>query len=131
MPDKIAEIIITEAKEFFNKILSKRKKMKAGDKFVKYGEMVKVVWLNATCVCEYEKSGNEKMVWFEMLNDTSTHRVRHVLTERDFLEQYKPYEPVYEIVITSSFYCSDEEFLLHNFAKECQPILFTKRERVQ
>ena len=65
-------------------------------KWVKDGEVVEVVWLNATCVCEWEKAGNEKIVWFEMLNDKSTHRVRHVLTERDFLEQYKPYEVVYE-----------------------------------
>ena len=63
-------------------------------KWVKDEEVVECVWLNATCVCEYELSGNEKMVWYECDSDTQKNKIRHVLTERDFLEQYKPYKAI-------------------------------------
>ena len=59
-----------------------------GSKWVKDGEVVEV--LN----CRKNHGGIYQdmipCVWFIFDGDT------HVLTERDFLEQYKPYKPVYE-----------------------------------
>lgn len=80
----------------------------------------------------------EKCVWFK--DDEGN----HVLTERDFLEQYKPYEQVYEAFYsygnidtpkqTKKRYKDDNEFLQSD---ECygisfqgfQRLDFTKRER--
>ena len=69
--------------------------------------------------------------------------VKHILTERDFLEQYKPYEVVYEwqwAYITNSLlrwhisnYMTEEEFKTWqgsaNSSLEYQRLDFTKRER--
>lgn len=60
------------------------------------GAVVEVIDLVRVCVEEYEKSGHENTIWYEFLSDTKKWRDRHVLTESDFLDQYKPYEPVYE-----------------------------------
>ncbi len=74
----------------------------------------------------------------------SKNKIRHVLTERDFLEQYKPYEPVYEywwVLLdkeTMDFKCifdecaTDEEMEWHidNFKGIVYvKIVETKRER--
>lgn len=105
-------------------------------KWVKDGEVVEVVWLNATFVYEYELSGNEKMVWYECDSDTQKNKIRHVLTERDFLEQYKPYEPVYEYRYVTDIYCETKilnRYFTEDEIKEeyevYQRIDFTKKER--
>ena len=79
------------------------------------------------------------MVIFE---DNTT--LEHVLSVRDFLEQYKPYEVVYEYryalqlskertIVTDDFYKDDEEFvrawLSENDKSAYQRLDFTKRER--
>ena len=83
-------------------------------KWVKDGEVVE---LN-TARDNYFDNGNTlrvECVWFWDKEGNI-----HVLTERDFLEQYKPYEPVYEwqwAYITNSLlkwhtsnYMAEEEF---------------------
>ena len=60
-----------------------------------------------------------------------------ILTKRDFLEQYKPYEPVYEYLyvldyeylgISEKYYKDDTEFQTKNeMCKSFQRIDFTKR----
>lgn len=76
-----------------------------------------------------------KEVWFWALGEY------HVLTEIDFLEQYKPYEPIYEYQyafhtwdvdtnVTNSFFKDDTEFKKINPAyPSFQRLDFTKRER--
>ena len=107
-----------------------------GSKWVKDVEVVEV--LN----CRKNHGGIYQdmipCVWFIFDGDT------HVLTERDFLEQYKPYEPVYEYryalqlskeraIVTDDFYKDDEEFvqawLSENDKSAYQRLDFTKRER--
>lgn len=109
-----------------------------GSKWVKDGEVVEV--LN----CRKNHGGIYQdmipCVWFIFDVDT------HILTERDFLEQYKPYEPVYEyrycyisyfgeICISNGFFKNDDEMktiiALKENSKDFQRLDFTKRERKQ
>ena len=64
----------------------------------------------------------------------------HVLTERDFLKQYKPYEVVYEYKYAyytgvseciSQDYFTDCEFETKTVYRTYQRLDFTKRERKQ
>ena len=106
-------------------------------KWVKDGEVVE---LN-TARDNYFDNGNTsrvECVWFWDKEGNI-----HVLTERDFLKQYKPYEVVYEwqwAYITNSLlrwhisnYMTEEEFKTWqgsaNSSLEYQRIDFTKRER--
>ena len=109
-------------------------------KWVKDGEVVE---LN-TARDNYFDNGNTsrvECVWFWDKEGNI-----HVLTERDFLEQYKPYEPVYEYKyvigftefqkITNKFYKSDEELMSSEdtygfIGQNFQRLDFTKRERKQ
>lgn len=83
-------------------------------------------------------------IWTVIFSDTQW---RHVLTERDFLEQYKPYEPVYEYQflwkvkdgdcwdsVTTSYYkdiqeCVNSESEEEKGRYEYQRLDFTERER--
>lgn len=112
--------------------------MKVGDKFTKDGEVVKVidVYFNECFIA------GETCIWF--CHSTKIDHI-HVLTERDFLEQYKHYKPVYEykyvfinkidgfVEIDQYFYANENEFY-SAYNKENiigQRLDFTKRERVQ
>ena len=99
-----------------------------GSKFVKDGEVVEVKALTSSILVE--------VVWYSK-NDEK----EHVLTKDDFLEQYKPYEAVYEykyayplikddheIIIVQNVYLTDEQ-MEKSGIKEYQRIDFTKRER--
>ena len=99
-----------------------------GSKWVKDVEVVEV--LN----CRKNHGGIYQdmipCVWFIFDGDT------HVLTERDFLEQYKPYEPVYEYRYVTDIYCETKilnRYFTEDEIKEeyevYQRIDFTKRER--
>ena len=57
-----------------------------GSKWVKDGEVVEVIRLTKDA---HHTDGIRTVIF----SDT---KLRHVLTEHDFLEQYKPYEVVYE-----------------------------------
>ena len=115
-----------------------------GSKWVKDGEVVKIISRNKN---NYENLFNcfvsEYCVWY---SKTQEKDVIHVLTEQDFLEQYKPYEPVYEYKyvigftefqkITNKFYKSDEELMSSEdtygfIGQSFQRLDFTKRERKQ
>jgi hypothetical protein len=61
--------------------------IEVGSKWVKDGEVVVV-----GCI-ENLREDNFVLVWFAK---NKAVLCSHVLTERDFLEQYKPYKPVYE-----------------------------------
>lgn len=114
-----------------------------GSKWVKDGEVVKIISRNQN---NYENLFNcfvsEYCVWY---SKTQEKDVIHVLTEQDFLEQYKPYEPVYEwqwAYFTNSLlkwhtsnYMTEEEFKTWqgsaNNSLVYQRLDFTKRERKQ
>ena len=105
----------------------------------KDGEVVEVLSNPFNCFYPYEDSMNmkerEKCVWF--MNDEGN----HVLTERDFLEQYKPYEPVYEFEYRLQYedgsrgetsHMTEDEFSLRMHESDIkffQRLDFTKRER--
>lgn len=102
-------------------------------KWVKDGEVVE---LN-TARDNYFDNGNTsrvECVWFWDKEGNI-----HVLTERDFLKQYKPYEPVYEYAytyvdkngffVTACYFKDDEEFKKYNSDTKFQRLDFTKRER--
>lgn len=99
-------------------------------KWVKDGEVVE---LN-TARDNYFDNGNTsrvECVWFWDKEGNI-----HVLTERDFLEQYKPYEPVYEYRYVTDIYCETKilnRYFTEDEIKEeyevYQRIDFTKRER--
>ena len=104
-----------------------------GSTWVKDGEVVEVFSLRKN---NYGDGGTEYKngVWFK---DAVIEY--HVLTESDFLEQYKPYEVVYEylyaldyeyIGISEKYYTDDDDFKKRN--EQCvsfQRLDFTKRER--
>lgn len=109
--------------------------IEVGSKWVKDGEVVKVT--DTVYVSSY-------MNCVVFMHSTKTD-YPHIITERDFLEQYKPYEPVYEyqyvlrnyidcpIYESQRYYKDDNEFLEKevndkNF-KTFQRLDFTKRER--
>ena len=95
-------------------------------KWIKDGEVVEVT-------NTYESVGIS-CIWY-IDKDT----ISHILTERDFLEQYKPYEVVYEYLyaldyeylgISEKYYKDDTEFQTKNeMCKSFQRLDFTKRER--
>ena len=97
-----------------------------GSKWVKDGEVVEVKALTSSILV--------KVVWYSK-NDEK----EHVLTKGDFLEQYKPYEAVYEYLyaldyeylgISEKYYKDDTEFQTKNeMCKSFQRLDFTKRER--
>lgn len=106
--------------------------MKIGDKFIKDGETVEVDYLrnhsSDQMTCSFS------CVWYR------DNKGRHVLTKGDFLEQYKPYEPIYEyqyafnniingVLVADGFYTDKEVSLIIESKK--QRLDFTKRERVQ
>ena len=97
-------------------------------KWVKDGEVVEVF------NCRKNHGGIYQdmipCVWFLFDGDT------HVLTESDFLEQYKPYEPVYEYKFVTDIHCGTkilDGYFTEDEIKEkyevYQRIDFTKRER--
>lgn len=117
-----------------------------GSKWVKDGEVVDVVSnFHFTLEDEHKKNDGIDLfsgctVWFFVAEKVS------VLTERDFLEKYKPYEPVYEYKyvigstefqkITNKFYKNFEELMnsedTYGFiGQSFQRLDFTKRERKQ
>lgn len=101
-----------------------------GSRWVKDGKVVEVT--------NFYESVSIWCIWFI---DSKT--ISHILTERDFLEQYKPYEPVYEwqwAYITNSLlnwhtsnYMTEEEFKTWqgsaNNSLVYQRLDITKRER--
>lgn len=97
-----------------------------GSKWVKDGEVVEVKALTSSILVE--------VVWYSK-ND----KKEHVITKDDFLEQYKPYEPVYEYqwaykrATDSKWSISDIFYLytpyLTRDKAEYQRLDFTKRER--
>ena len=105
-----------------------------GSKWVKDGEVVEVL---DTLSCEHEQKNDLRYCDIVFYQDKELNN--HVLTERDFLEQYKPYEPVYEYQwaykrstdsrwsISDIFYL-DTPYLTRD-AAEYQRLDFTKRER--
>lgn len=113
--------------------------IKIGSKWVKDGEVVEVVdYCKNDCIC----AKATMCVWFSNYKKNTN----HVLTENDFLKQYKPYEPVYEYkyafanisqldsVWFDSTYFKDEieigkSYLLNTI--KYQRLDFTKRERKQ
>ena len=124
-----------EAKEFFNKISSKREKMKAGDKFVKDGKVIEVFNIKDN----YFDDGSTlsvECVWFWCKEGSI-----HVITEHDFLEQYTPYKPVEEYQWafkrkTDTRWTISDTYLvgipcLTSDEADYQRLDFTKRERVQ
>lgn len=113
--------------------------MKVGDKFVKDGEVVEVVSsFHFTLKDEHKRNDgidlfSDYTVWFLFSSGEIS-----VLTERDFLEQYKPYEPIceyqYALFLNGKpsityFYFTDQE--AKGLAEKRQRLDFTKRERVQ
>ena len=103
-----------------------------GSKWVKDVEVVEVKELDSTFPDHNPRLGYT-IVWF--MHSTKTDYM-HVLTERDFLEQYKPYEPVYEYRYVTDIYCETKilnRYFTEDEIKEeyevYQRIDFTKRER--
>ena len=99
-----------------------------GSKWVKDGEVVEVHNI-------VETVGRDELIWF-----TCKKGKTHILIDYDFLEQYKPYEVVYEYQyayldgdgsaeITVNFYKDDAELLSATLIKVYQRLDFTKRER--
>ena len=101
-----------------------------GSKWVKDGEVVEVKALTSSILVE--------VVWYSK-NDEK----EHVITKDDFLEQYKPYEPVYEFEFIAqqpdgiryfTHFMTDKEMGFFSFQNDCayyQRLDFTKRERKQ
>ena len=98
-----------------------------GSKWVKDGEVVEVKALTSSMFVE--------IVWY-----SKNCEKEHVITKDDFLEQYKPYEVVYEYryayldgdgsaETTLGFYKDDAELLSTTIIKVCQRLDFTKRKR--
>ena len=96
-----------------------------GSKWFKDGEVV--------VIREIGKMGNIDCIMY-------SDGVFHALTMCDFLEQYKPYEPVYEYkyaydtgvsVCISNRYYTDLEFKAETVYEQYQRLNFTKRERKQ
>ena len=99
-------------------------------KWVKDEEVVEVLNI-------IETVGRDEIVWYKCSKNK-----KHVIMYDDFLEQYKPYEPVYEyqyayinrdnnIVTSFAFYKDDAEFLeVDNNTILFQRLDFTKRKRV-
>ena len=101
-------------------------------KWIKDGEIVTVT--NALKLRATE--GDADVVWYR---DSS--QDPHIILRADFLEQYKPYEPIYEYQyafhtwdvdtnVTNSFFKDDTDFKKINPAyPSFQRLDFTKRER--
>ena len=101
-----------------------------GSKWIKDGEAVEVKALTSSILVE--------VVWYSKNGEKE-----HVITKDDFLEQYKPYEVVYEykyaypiikddyeIIIVQNEYLTDEQ-MKKSGIEEYQRLDFTKRERKQ
>lgn len=105
--------------------------MKIGDKFVKDGKVVEVK--DILSIIQQGKNYITYSFNIVVLNDK-------FILFNDFLEQYKPYEPVFEykyayvhgiskeIVESDSYYLDDKDFKGKSDIK-CQRLDFTKRER--
>lgn len=106
--------------------------IEVGSKWVKNNEFATVIkndiLINLFCVL------------FETQEKTLV--TRHILTNSDFLEQYKPYEPVYEYkyafidyrgeaVVSLIYFINEKDFKnrIGNSVKFLQRLDFTKRER--
>ena len=106
-----------------------------GSKWVKDGEVVEVFNIKYNHFDDSNPSRVE-CVWF-----CDKQGIDHVLTERDFLEQYKPYEVVYEFECIAqqpngdrhyTGFMTEKEMEYFSFQNDCayyQRIDFTKRER--
>lgn len=102
----------------------------------KDGEVVEARGIKSIDTLKLTLADSGNIVFFSTL----TPLFQHVLTERDFLEQYKPCKPVYEwqwaveevngIRITE-YYTEDEEIKLNCYTTGKQRLDFTKRERKQ
>ena len=108
-----------------------------GSKWVKDGEVVEVV---GALSVNYSHNHVVMCIWFKYQKKEDYY---HVLTERDFLEQYKPYEPEtvpeWQWAYTTnsllrwhiSNYMTDEEFKTWkcgaNSSLEYKRLDFTKR----
>ena len=105
-----------------------------GSKWVKDVEVVEVYNITETV-------GRDEVIYYKCKQGKS-----HILYDYDFLEQYKPYEPVYEykwaylnkkdffIAIDDKHFYLDEEEFYKAYRKEHivgQRLDFTKRERKQ
>lgn len=111
--------------------------MKIGDKFVKDGKVIEVFNIKDNYFDDGSTS-NVECVWFWCEKGSI-----HVITERDFLEQYTPYEPVYEwqwayttsetINWGTTAHMTEEEFKTWQgkapSSLEYHRLEFTKRER--
>ena len=87
-----------------------------GSKWVKDGEVVKVLGALKNSI-NYSNNYVVMCIWFK-------HQIKadyyHVLTERDFLEQYKPYDEfVYRwvYVVNNAIYFTDEKMTHDEFEK--------------
>lgn len=116
--------------------------MKIGDKFVKDGEVVEVTDIGFAI---FENENGRKvtvsgLVMFKGKNGNG------ISFKSDFLEQYKPYNPIYEFQYfyehkisksanakTLEYYKDDTEFCNKNNTEEInfQRLDFTRRKRVQ
>ena len=115
--------------------------MEVGDKFVKDGEVVEVEIQRENHFSEGNTSRVDCVWFFDKKGSI------HVLTERDFLEQYTHYKPVYEYMfmyrlddckigewhLHPAFYTTVEDCMNYTTrnAYNFQRLDFTKRERVQ
>ena len=108
--------------------------VESNSKWIKDGEIITVFGTGPVT----KDSKHLDCVMFQ--HSTKTDHM-HILTERDFLDQYKPYEPVYEYQWASFaeafnrwsityFYMTEQEAKKYEFhTKEVQCLYFTKRER--
>ena len=103
-----------------------------GSKWVKDGEVVEVENIKDNHF-NNDRTSRIDCVWFW----DEQGRI-HVLTERDFLEQYKPYEIAYEwrwvickenCEMITAYYTDKEAEKEFSFYSKKQRIDFTKRER--
>ena len=98
-----------------------------GSKWVKDGEVVEVHNI-------VETVGRDEVIYYKCKQGKE-----HISYDYDSLEQYKPYEVVYEYLyaldyeylgVSEKYYKDDEEFQTKNkLCKSFQRLDFTKRER--
>ena len=105
--------------------------IKIGSKWVKDGEVVEVL---DRLLVEYTSRDDLRDCTIVFYQDKG--RYNHAIAQRDFLEQYKPYEPVYEYKYATDIHCGtkilDKYFTEDEIKEEYevyQRIDFTKRER--
>lgn len=105
-----------------------------GSKWVKDREVVEVLREGIAYIGKNDREDMSKLPAVILFKDKE--KEFHILTERDFLEQYKPCEPVYEYRYVTDIYCETKilnRYFTEDEIKEeyevYQRIDFTKRER--